>query len=207
MSAIRNSAAPGFVWDHSVPALIDRARLVISRPRSVRELPLELANALAVFQDMEGARLITCLAERPGIAYLPEDLVLWLDSGGYAVLYAAGEDHKPEQPVPLSDGKALREVNRRLSILCGLRAMRQAVDQDNARVDAEIAFLRNYLRECSRPGGIIRVAGSDDRRHYQRLHAAVKRLLTKLRSGYPDCVELIKTHLQMGRIFCWTEEG
>ncbi|MDZ4182890.1 MAG: hypothetical protein U1B83_08445, partial [Candidatus Cloacimonadaceae bacterium] len=199
MSGILASAVPGFVWDQNPQALIDRARMVLSHPRFEGDLPLEFANALAVYRDLEGARLIAYLASHQGTAYLPEDLVLWLDSGGYATIYAAAEDQIPQQPVPLSDGKTLREVNRRLSILLGLRPMRHAVGEDNSRVDAEIAFLRNYLRECSRPGGIIRVAKpDDDRRHYQRLHAAVKRLQTKLRPAYPDCVELIKTHLQMG---------
>lgn len=200
------SKATGSIRIRSVQDLINRARRVLAHPRCEHNVSDAFESALSAYSEMDAARLIAFLARRPGIPFLAEDLVLWLDSGCHAVIRAAGEVSELETPVPLSDGRTLREVNRRLSTLKGLLAMRRAVGHETARVEAEIVFLKNYLNECSRPGGIIRAARRDDRRHYQRLQAAVKRLLSKLRGTHPHCHARIKSHLSMGRIFIWEKD-
>ncbi|MDP2172753.1 MAG: hypothetical protein Q8J62_03175, partial [Candidatus Cloacimonadaceae bacterium] len=183
--------------------IIEKALRHLNRAQARMESKDELMRLLISNASLEGARLISFLASHPGCSYLPEDIVWALDSRGMASLPHTENNIPRELPIPHTDAKTLRDVNRRLLKLSGLRSMRLAVEQDTLCVDAEIAFLKNYLQECTRPGGIIKMIQFTDRRCYHRLHAAIKRFMTKIRSSHPHCHALIKSHLNMGRVFVW----
>lgn len=74
--------------------------------------------------------------------------------------------------------------------------------QSISAIDTEIKALIRYRRQCVRPGGAIRNFADENRRAYQMISAAIKRVLNKAEAdGHHEAVAIIRRNLKQGKMF------
>ncbi len=102
---------------------------------------------------------------------------------------------------PLTDARTLKEVNQRLNLLLARKA--QTPEHNHPAIDTEIQALIKYRSEVTRPGGEIKNHEPQQRKSYQRLYAAFRRLLNKARHESPEAYRIIKAQLKTGKYCQW----
>jgi hypothetical protein len=108
--------------------------------------------------------------------------------------------------IPMTDDKTLREVDRQINRLIGIKAEKLKLEQDCSDLDAELDALVSYRKQTTRPGGAIRHFYSVEQKEYQRHRAAVSRLLEKAKKECPEAYHYIKSHLLTGTWFFWSSD-
>lgn len=108
--------------------------------------------------------------------------------------------------IPRTDDKALREVDKEMVRLVGIKAERQNRGLDISEVERDLQMLSDYRRENTRPNGRIRNFGDETTKTYQRHMTAIRRLLEKAKAECPEAYYYVKAHLLTGIYFFWSSE-
>lgn len=108
-------------------------------------------------------------------------------------------------PIPMTDQKTIAEIDKRLNYLLMLKAETGGSNMDWKE---EIAFLKQYRKDTTKPYGGIKNFGDDDLKAYHRIHSAINRLIKKAsKEGFHEAVSIIKKHLKQGVTYQWITES
>jgi hypothetical protein len=110
--------------------------------------------------------------------------------------------------IPKTDTRCLAEVNKRINQLkkiitaCGNSKDTTDADQQFSKEKSELTALCAYRNECLCPGGRITNFPTEQRRAYQAVYKAIKRM----RDMMPDHLSsYLRKHLKMGVYCVWMD--
>ena len=172
-------------------------------------------DLISAYPDSGGARALQVLLRHPNQSIHSINLTHMIDPPDYTSLNSFSTlELAPEinpfeaiSKIPMTDHQAVREVYNRMNSLVRQKADIQSLSDsvNTAAINAEISALKKYLSECQRPGGKIRNCNDDERKAYQRISVAVKRLLEKAENEHPEAVAIVRKNLSMGTYFRYLE--
>lgn len=107
-------------------------------------------------------------------------------------------------PIPIEaiDQQTWREVSKRIGDLQEF-IRTQLEDKRLAEWEKELRFIKDYLSQSTRPGGKARNLNTEERKSYQQVGHAIKRLLNT--TPDPVWIGYIKSHLRSGIYYCWVD--
>jgi len=158
--------------------------------------------------EMWGVRITQALMKMPDQPVHCNALSHLLEPADANLLGPDGLDFllQNQEKIPLTDEKALKEVKKELTRLTAIKGKKLQRNLDCSAQNREIELLKKYIRECTRPNGVIKAFYSTEQKEYQRHRIAVKRMLDKAKRDCPAAYHYVKAHLQTGVNFFWSSE-
>jgi len=159
--------------------------------------------------DMWGARVIGALWALPDRMVHSIELCHYLEpseESGEFPFNRADYLIKHQSAIPRTDTWALREVDKEIDSLIGIKAARQSKGLDVSDLERDLQMLSDYRRENTRPDGRIKNFGDEANKTYQRHMTGIRRLLEKAKADCPEAYYYVKAHLLTGTYFFWSSE-
>lgn len=109
------------------------------------------------------------------------------------------------EPIPMTDRQTLADLNRELNRTIRLIALREGQNLPSEDLKEKLEKLTAYRIECSFPNGRIKRFNPEEKRAYDAVSLAFRRLKGIAFRVNKEAFNALSKHLKIGYYVCWKE--